>query len=113
MRETQIRQGRIAGVEKDGYTLFRGIPYAQPPVGELRWRAPQGPKPWEGVYQADKWPCRSMQESHEDPMYDKEFYDDPEYMTPVSEDSLYLNIWTPAKNPGEKLPVAFWIHGGA
>ncbi len=113
MKETTVKQGRIAGVEKGGYTLFKGIPYAQPPVGELRWREPQEPKMWEGVYHADKWPCRSMQEIHEDPMYSKEFYDEPEYQTPVSEDSLYLNIWTPARKAGEKLPVAFWIHGGA
>lgn len=113
MKETVVKQGRVAGVEKVCYTVFRGIPYAQPPVGDLRWRAPQEPKPWNGVYHADKWPCRSMQENHEDPMYDKEFYDEPEYQTAVSEDSLYLNIWTPAKEAREKLPVAFWIHGGA
>lgn len=115
MRETKIRQGRIAGVELDGYTLFRGVPYAKPPVGELRWRAPQEPENWEGVYRADSWPCRSMQESGGGPtgFFDKEFYDAPEYLTAVSEDSLYLNIWTPAKGAGEKLPVAFWIHGGA
>lgn len=113
MKEIQVKQGQVTGIEKGGYTLFRGIPYAQPPVGKLRWRAPQEPKPWDGVYQANKWPCRSMQESHPDPLYDKEFYDEPEYQTPVSEDSLYLNIWTPAKEAGKKLPVAFWIHGGA
>ena len=63
MKETVVKQGRLAGVEKDGYTLFRGVPYAQPPVGELRWRASQEPEPWDGVYLADKWPCRSKQES--------------------------------------------------
>lgn len=113
MKETTVKHGRMAGVEKDGFTLFRGIPYAQPPVGELRWRAPRESKPWDGVYRADKWPCRSIQEIRKDTFYDKEFYDEPEYQTPVSEDSLYLNIWTPAKEAGEKLPVAFWIHGGA
>lgn len=114
MKETTVKQGQIIGVEKDGYVLFSGVPYAQPPVGELRWRAPREPKPWEGVYHADTWPCRSMQETNRpDPFYDKEFYDKPEYQTAVSEDSLYLNIWTPAKEAGEKLPVAFWIHGGA
>ena len=113
MKETTVKQGRIAGVEKDCYTLFRGVPYAQPPVGELRWHAPREPEPWDGVYHADKWPNRSMQEDREDPFYGKEFRDEPEYQTAVSEDSLYLNIWTPAKEAGEKLPVAFWIHGGA
>lgn len=114
MREATVRQGRISGVEKDGYTLFMGVPYAQPPVGNLRWRAPREPGCWEGVYHADHWPSRSMQETgREDGFYDKEFYDEPEYQTTVSEDSLYLNIWTPAEKAGEKLPVAFWIHGGA
>jgi len=114
MREAAVIQGRISGVEKDGYTLFSGIPYAQPPVGDLRWRAPREPSSWEGVYHADTWPCRSMQETgRPDSFYDKEFYDEPEYQTAVSEDSLYLNIWTPAEKAGEKLPVAFWIHGGA
>lgn len=75
--------------------------------------SPREPLPWEGVYHADTWPCRSMQGAGTGGFYDKEFYDEPEYMTPLSEDSLYLNIWTPAKQAGEKLPVAFWIHGGA
>lgn len=113
MKETTIRQGRLTGVELDGYTLFKGVPYAKPPVGALRWRAPQEPEPWGGVYRADTWPCRSMQGIHADGFYDKEFYDETDYQTPMSEDSLYLNIWTPAKKPGERLPVAFWIHGGA
>ena len=114
MKEAQLKQGRIFGAEKEGYTIFKGVPYAKPPVGQLRWRPPQVLEPWDGIYQADKWPCRSMQETNRpDPFYDKEFYDEPEYQTPASEDSLYLNIWTPAKTAGEKLPVAFWIHGGA
>ena len=113
MEQTTVKQGRIAGVEKEGYTVFWGVPYAQPPVGKLRWRAPQEPLPWEGVYRADSFPSRSMQGKDAEGFYDNEFYDEPEYMTPFSEDSLYLNIWTPAKQAGEKLPVAFWIHGGA
>lgn len=113
MNEATVKQGRIKGVGIDSYTLFRGIPYAQPPIGELRWRAPMEPEPWKGVYHANTWPNRSMQEIRPDSFYDKEFYDEREYHMPVSEDSLYLNIWTPAKRAGEKLPVALWIHGGA
>ncbi len=114
MTKAEIKQGKIAGIEKDGYALFLGVPYAQPPVGELRWRAPLEAKPWDGVYHADRYPCRSMQETdRQDPFYDKEFYDEPQYQTAASEDSLYLNIWTPAKDKSEKLPVAFWVHGGA
>lgn len=114
VKETIVKQGRIAGVEQDGYTLFWGVPYAQPPVGTLRWRAPREPEPWEGVYQANSFPNRSMQETERpDPFGDKEFYDEPQYDTLPSEDSLYLNIWTPVRKAEEKLPVAFWIHGGA
>lgn len=113
MNLVETKKGMVAGIEKSGYSLFLGIPYAQPPVGELRWRAPREPEAWEGVYRADHYPNRSMQESFPAEFYDKEFYDDPQRETPYSEDSLYLNIWTPAEKPGEDLPVAFWIHGGA
>lgn len=105
--------GKIAGVEKQGYTIFKGIPYAKPPLGDLRWRAPQELEPWTGIFQADKFACKSMQEKMEMPFYDREFYSNPEYDVKASEDSLYLNIWTPAKHTDERLPVIFWIHGGA
>ena len=113
MEQVKTVKGLINGIKKDGYTLFLGVPYAKPPIGLLRWCAPQELDPWEGIYRADSFPNRSMQEVRHDGFYDKEFYDQPQYQTPVSEDSLYLNIWTPAKAAGEKLPVAFWIHGGA
>ena len=114
MKLVETKKGTVAGIEKDGYSLFLGIPYAQPPVGELRWRAPQELTPWDGVYQADKFPNRSMQDREgAGNFFAKEFDHEPELFTPASEDSLYLNIWTPAKEAGEKLPVAFWIHGGA
>lgn len=114
MKQVKTKKGLIEGIEKDSYSLFFGVPYAKPPVGALRWRAPQEAESWEGIYQADSFPNRSMQETGR-PMgfYDKEFYDEPAYQTPPSEDSLYLNIWTPAKSDGENLPVAFWLHGGA
>lgn len=113
MRQVQTKLGPISGIEREGYRVFLGIPYAKPPVGPLRWRRPQKLEPWQTVYQADSFPNRSMQEMHVDDFYDKEFYDAPEYQTPPSEDSLYLNIWTPANAQDDKLPVAFWIHGGA
>lgn len=113
MKQVKTGKGMIEGIQKDGYSLFWGIPYAKAPVGELRWRAPQEPDAWEGVYHADHYPNRSMQEAHPMEFFDKEFYDDPERETPYSEDGLYLNIWTPAEAAGEKLPVAMWIHGGA
>ncbi len=107
-------KGKIAGVEKKGYTVYKGIRYAKPPIGELRFRAPQETDSWEGVYQADKFStiCYQM-EQQEGSFYTKEFFSDPSYMTPMSEDSLFLNIWVPEHAQGEALPVAFWIHGGA
>lgn len=119
LNQVKTALGEIKGVEMDGYTLFKGVPYAKPPVGDLRWRAPQPLEPWEGVYQADKFPCRGWQESEtcENPPYwkikiNQEYYSDPSYTPEMSDDILYLNIWTPAKSTEDKLPVAFWIHGG-
>lgn len=114
MKRVTTSYGVLEGMEQKDYTLFLGVPYAAPPVGELRWRAPQKPQPWEGVRMANRFPNRSMQETGR-PMefYDREFYDVPERMTQVSEDSLYLNIWTPANTAQDRLPVAVWIHGGA
>lgn len=109
----ETKYGRIRGVAEKEYTVFKGIPYAQPPVGELRWRAPQPLKAWEGIYEADHFSAKSAQGGGSGEFYEKEFYSDEAYQVDVSEDSLYLNIWTPAKEAGEKLPVAFWIHGGA
>ena len=112
MKIVTTTKGQIAGVLLDGYTVFKGIPYAKPPVGELRWKAPVQTDAWEGVYQAETFPNRSFQSTDRaGSFYDKEFFDVPE--TPVSEDSLYLNIWTPDEVQEKRLPVAFWIHGGA
>lgn len=107
-------KGKIKGQLMEGYSLFKGIPYAKPPVGGLRWKAPQPLDAWEGEYCADHFPNASMQDGHEPgSFYHKEFYNNPEFIRPVSEDSLYLNVWTPAKDKEEGLPVAIWIHGGA
>ncbi len=114
MTVVKTKKGPVSGVPMEGYTVFKGIPYAKPPVGELRWRAPQQMDGWTQVYQADGFSNRSAQMANRtEGFYDKEFFDEAEYETPLSEDCLYLNIWTPAEGEGEKLPVAFWIHGGA
>lgn len=105
--------GKIEGHSENGYTVFKGIPYAKPPVGNLRWRAPEKPECWDGIYEAKKFSCKSMQEVIPNEFYDKEFYNNDAFKVDISEDSLYLNIWTPAETVEEKLPVIFFIHGGA
>jgi para-nitrobenzyl esterase len=82
--------------------IFKGIPYAAPPVGEFRWQAPRPAVPWEGVREAASFGPRCLQ---------GQIFADIVF-TDKSEDCLSLNIWTPAKSAGERLPVMVWIHGG-
>ena len=103
----ELTTGRIQGILDDGIAVFRGIPYADPPIGELRWKAPQGPAPWHGVRKTEYFgPC-AMQSTipgdvgtliglatHE-----------------TSENCLYLNVWTPGVDSAKR-PVLVWIHGG-
>lgn len=109
------KQGKIEGLKSgDGKTvIFRGIPYAEPPVGELRFRRPQAKSPWEGVRSCKEFGPRCPQaDLSKMDFYGKEFYD--EMVPPCDEDCLTLNIWTPAEaEAGDQLPVLFWIHGGA
>lgn len=109
----ETRKGKIEGVDCGSYMVFKGIPYAKPPVGELRWRAPQEPEAWEGTFTADHFGPAAMQVPCDDTLYKKEFFSDPDYLSVMGEDCLYLNIWTPKGTEEGKLPVAFWIHGGA
>lgn len=98
----KVEQGLVEGVSDDGLTVYRGIPFAAPPVGDLRWRAPRPPAKWSGVRQADKYAPYCMQ-ANVGPTYSR---------STASEDCLYLNIWTPAKSANDKIPVLVWIHGG-
>jgi para-nitrobenzyl esterase len=96
--------GVIGGTELAGIRSFKGIPFAAPPVGHLRWRAPQLPQNWSGVRKADKFGPRAMQL----PIYgDMNFRSDG-----MSEDCLYLNVWTPAAPGKSKLPVLVYFYGG-
>ena len=113
----KVQGGRIQGVpsEKEGVTVFRGIPYAAAPVGDLRWQAPQPIPAWEGVKVCDQFgPICPQPGNKPGTFYGDEFY---WAGTPQeSEDCLYLNVWAPTKTLGKtasKLPVALWIHGGA
>lgn len=115
--QVTVKQGIAEGVDCGTYTVFKGIPYAKPPVGELRFQAPREPEKWDGVYRADHFAKIAVQDLPKagDPFtgrYAKEFYSDPKFLPQMSEDCLYLNIWVPKAEKGEKFPVAFWIHGG-
>lgn len=105
----ETKNGKITGIELENCTLYQGVPYASPPVGALRWRAPQPVTPWDGVYRAEHAPKRSWQLHREPGSFpDREFGGEPIY---CAEDCLYLNLWVPKQQT--KLPVAVWLHGGA
>lgn len=91
-------------------TIFKGIPYAKPPVGDLRWRAPEAPDPWDGERLCYTYADIPLQKRPpEGDFFRKEFYP---IEWPSSEDCLYANVITPAETPDEKLPVALWVYGG-
>ncbi len=108
----QTDAGRISGVINatgDVYA-FKGIPFAAPPVGDLRWKAPQPVKPWEGIRKCESFGPSPMQAPPVPfSMWSEEFLIPKE---PISEDCLYLNVWTGAKSAGEKRPVIVWTYGG-
>ncbi len=106
----KIDAGDVGGVTENGVAAFLGIPYAAPPTGELRWRAPQPVEPWSGVRLATAYGNDCSQAPN----------DIEKIRTTPSEDCLYLNVWRPEKEEAgnvaepidEKLPVLVWVHGG-
>ena len=105
----QIESGLLRGIKSaDGsLTVFKGIPYAAPPVGELRWRPPQPPLTWDGVRPADTFGSICPQLGPPPgSFYQQEFYLHEE---PQSEDCLYLNVWTAARTEAERRPVMVWF----
>lgn len=110
MEMVHIDNGSLSGITEGSTSVFKGIPYAAPPVGSLRWRAPQPAENWEGTYPANKFAPACMQIPPPEGSFSQvEFYPEPE---PTSEDCLYLNVWTEAPSADDRRPVMVWIHGG-
>ncbi|MBV9768410.1 MAG: carboxylesterase family protein [Bryobacterales bacterium] len=100
----RVETGLVSGTagNSDEVRVYKGIPFAAPPVGDLRWRAPQPPAHWEGVRKADQFSAVCMQQQR----------GPNATAVPPSEDCLYLNVWTTAKSANERRPVIVWTYGG-
>ena len=119
-----LRDGKVTGVvdEANGVEIYAGIPYAAPPVGELRWKEPQDPKPWKDVLKADTFAPMAMQPQNSTiynslaqiiGYHDYKWFDfSDNYRSAMSEDALYVNVWKPA-GAVKDLPVLVYIHGGS
>ncbi|MBY0421888.1 MAG: carboxylesterase family protein, partial [Parvularculaceae bacterium] len=103
MAPVKTESGLVAAAEEKGALVYKAIPYAAPPTGRLRWRAPEPASPWPGVRAAEQFAPKCMQ---------KGAYPEDAPAEAVSEDCLYLNIWAPGDAAASKRPVMVWIHGG-
>ncbi|MFB7496441.1 carboxylesterase/lipase family protein [Streptomyces sp. NPDC056161] len=102
MSQVRVEQGILEGSERRGVLRFRGVPYAAPPVGDLRWASPQPPVPWQGARDATEFGPAAIQTVDSGLDLGAE----------PSEDCLHLNIWTTSVDPEARQPVMVWIHGG-
>lgn len=104
----QTANGKVEGFENQGIMIFKGIPFAAPPIGDLRWKSPQPPQNWNGIKKCTEFSASPMQNKPQPfACWTEEFIAQPE---PLSEDCLYLNVWSTAKD--KKQPVLVWIYGG-
>ncbi len=114
IKETRVENGRLRGIQcaDPRIIAYKGVPFAAPPVGKNRWRAPQPAEGWEGVLDCARFKPISLQvvPGSQHNIYEREWNVDPDIE--MSEDCLYLNVWTPAKTKDEKLPVFVWFFGG-
>src|ERR1035441_6910969 len=98
--QVKVEAGLLRGTSENGLSVYRGIPFAAPPVGDLRWRPPQPATKWQGLKPADKFGPRCYQGGRGAPGVE------------TSVDCLYLNVWSPARSARDRVPVLVWIYGG-
>ncbi len=112
--KVKVREGWLQGYLDGPLKIFKGVPYAAPPVGALRFRLPQDAGRWRGVRKATEYSAAAIQTVQEDIQLPANVHGIPQLLarSQYEEDCLYLNIWSPAKTAGDKLPVFIWIHGG-